>query len=64
MSYKCSLCGKQTVAGSSFSHSNVKTKRTFKPNLHKQKLVLEGKTQTAYVCSKCIKAGKVVKPSK
>ncbi|MBQ6223595.1 MAG: 50S ribosomal protein L28, partial [Campylobacter sp.] len=50
--------------GNSYSHSHMKTKRTFKPNLHKQKVVLEGKTQTAYVCSKCIKSGKVVKPTK
>jgi len=64
MSYKCTICSKKTVSGSSFSHSHMKTKRTFKPNLHKQKLVLEGKTQTAYVCSKCMKAGKVQKPVK
>jgi len=64
MSYKCKICSKKTVAGHSYSHSNMKTKRTFKPNLHKQKVVLEGKTQTAYVCSKCMKAGKAVKPAK
>jgi large subunit ribosomal protein L28 len=64
MSYKCELCGKKSVAGNSISHSNMKTKRTFKPNLHKQKIVLGGKTQTAYVCSKCMKAGKVAKPAK
>lgn len=64
MSYKCELCGKKSVAGGSYSHSHMKTKRVFKPNLHKQKLVLEGQTQTAYVCSKCMKAGKVTKPAR
>lgn len=64
MSYKCSICGKGSVTGNSYSHSHMKTKRTFKPNLHKQKVVLEGKTQTTYVCSKCMKSGKVVKPTK
>ncbi|MDR1684598.1 MAG: 50S ribosomal protein L28 [Elusimicrobiota bacterium] len=64
MSYKCEICGKKPVGGNSISHSHMKTKRTFKPNLHKQKMVLEGKTQTGYVCSKCMKAGKVQKPSK
>ncbi len=64
MSYKCAVCAKTSVSGNSYSHSHMKTKRTFKPNLQKQKLVLEGKTQTAYVCSKCMKSGAVVKPAK
>jgi large subunit ribosomal protein L28 len=64
MSYKCEICGKKSVAGNSYSHSHFKTKRTFKPNLRKQKFVLAGKTRTAYVCTKCVKAGKVVKPTR
>ncbi|MDR0292360.1 MAG: 50S ribosomal protein L28 [Elusimicrobium sp.] len=64
MSYKCTICGKGPVQGGSYSHSNRKTNRTFKPNLQKQKVVLEGKTQTAYVCTKCIKSGFTAKPAK
>ncbi|WP_424245617.1 large subunit ribosomal protein L28 [Elusimicrobium posterum] len=64
MSYKCSLCGKGPVAGHSISHSNRKTKRVFKPNLQKQKIAVEGKTETAYVCTKCIKSGFTAKPKK
>jgi ribosomal protein L28 len=64
MSYKCEICGKKSVTGNSYSHSHFKTKRAFKPNLHKQKVVLEGKTTTAYICSKCMKSGKTVKPVK
>ncbi|MGB2578447.1 large subunit ribosomal protein L28 [Elusimicrobium simillimum] len=64
MSYKCELCGKGPVSGGSYSHSNKKTNRTFNPNLQKQKLVLDGKTQTAYVCTRCMKGGFVTKPSK
>lgn len=64
MSYKCEVCGKSSVAGCSYSHSNQKTKRTFRPNLQKQKLVIGGKTQSAYVCTKCMKSGAVVKPAK
>ncbi len=64
MSYKCEICGKKSTTGKNVSHSHLKTNRTFKPNLHKQKIVLNGKTQTAYVCSKCLKGGKIVKPSK
>ena len=64
MSYKCAVCAKSSVTGNSYSHSHQKTKRTFKPNLQKQKLVLKGKAQTAYVCSRCMKSGAVVKPAK
>ena len=52
MAYKCAVCGKTPVSGGSYSHSNMRTKRSFKPNLQKQKVVLEGKTQTAYVWRK------------
>ena len=55
MAYKCSICAKGPVAGKSYSHSHKATKRIFKPNLHKQKIVLNGITQTAYVCSTCLR---------
>lgn len=64
MAYKCAVCGKGPVSGGSYSHSNMRTKRTFKPNLQKQKVVLEGKTQTAYICTCCIKSGRAAKPTK
>lgn len=64
MAYKCAVCGKGPVAGASYSHSNMRTKRTFKPNLQKQKVMLEGKAQTAYVCTVCIKSGHAVRPVK
>lgn len=64
MAYKCAICGKGPVAGASYSHSNMRTKRTFSPNLQKQKVVLEGKTQAAYVCTVCIKSGLAKRPAK
>ena len=63
MSYKCELCGKKPVSGSSYSHSNRATKRIFKPNLQKQKVALNGKTQSVYVCTIRIKSGKAVRPA-
>ncbi|MBU2529623.1 MAG: 50S ribosomal protein L28 [Elusimicrobia bacterium] len=62
MSFKCKLCGKAKHAGNSYSHSHTATKRTFKPNLHKHRLVLDGKTKTVLVCTSCIKSGFVIKP--
>lgn len=64
MAFKCSICSKGPVAGFSYSHSNRATKRLFRPNLQKQKLVLSGRAQTAYVCTSCIRSGKAVRPIK
>jgi large subunit ribosomal protein L28 len=64
MSYKCGVCGKGSVTGKSYSHSHMKTNRVFRPNLQKQKVAVEGKTETMYVCTKCIKSGFTVKPKK
>ncbi|WP_428896990.1 large subunit ribosomal protein L28 [Parelusimicrobium proximum] len=64
MSYKCSICSKSSVTGNSYSHSHMKTKRTFKPNLQKQKISVDGQTKTAYVCTKCLKSGAVKRPQK
>jgi len=39
----------------------VATKRRWEPNLQRVRLVLNGKATRDYVCTKCLKAGKVVK---
>ena len=39
----------------------VATKRRFNPNLQRVRVVLAGKPQRAYVCTRCLKAGKVEK---
>ena len=64
MAFKCSICEKGPVSGFSYSHSHKATKRIFRPNLQRQKVVLDGKTKTAYVCVNCIKSGRAVRPSK
>jgi len=49
------------VKGNAVSHSNRKTLRFFNPNLQKVNILLAGKKSKEYVCTKCLKAGKVVK---
>jgi large subunit ribosomal protein L28 len=39
----------------------VATKRRFNPNLQRVRIVLDGKRSREYVCTRCLKAGKVVK---
>ncbi|MDI6731027.1 MAG: 50S ribosomal protein L28 [Candidatus Margulisbacteria bacterium] len=61
MSRKCVICDKKSVIGNSVSHSNRKTKRKFNANLQKINIILGGKARKEYVCTKCLKAGKVRK---
>lgn len=37
MSKMCQITGKRALAGNNVSHSNIKTKRKFYPNLHVRK---------------------------
>ena len=39
----------------------VATKRRFDPNLQRVRLVLGGKRTRAYVCTRCLKSGRVEK---
>lgn len=40
MSRICQLTGKRPISGHNVSHSNVKTKRRFLPNLHKKRFYI------------------------
>lgn len=40
MSRVCQLTGKRPISGNNVSHSNVKTKRRFLPNLHQKKFYI------------------------
>jgi large subunit ribosomal protein L28 len=61
MSKVCAICGKKPSFGHNRSHSMVATKRRFNPNLQRVRAVIGGKATRAYVCTRCLKAGKVVK---
>ena len=61
MSKVCAICGKKPGFGNSRSHSMVATKRRFDPNLQRVRVVLDGRATRAYVCTRCLKAGKVQK---
>ena len=39
----------------------VATKRRFEPNLQRVRVLLDGRPTRAYVCTRCLKGGKVVK---
>ncbi len=58
---KCAICGKQRGVGNRVSHANNRTKRTFAPNLQRLRVQVGKTVRRQYVCTSCIKAGKVVK---
>jgi large subunit ribosomal protein L28 len=63
MSKVCSVCGKGPAFGNSRSHSMVATKRRFDPNLQRVRVMVDGVARRAYVCTRCLRSGKVEKAS-
>ena len=61
MSKVCDICGKHAVAGRSISHSHRPVSRTFKPNIQRVTVVVDGKRQKLNVCSRCLKSGKIAR---
>ena len=70
----CEICGKGSIPGIKYkgrgqikrtggAGSKIvgKTLRRFFPNLQRVKIILQGATKRAHVCTSCIQAGKVVK---
>ena len=64
MAAVCDLCGKGPSWGMSVSHSHRRTKRRWNPNIQRVRALVDGTPKRLYVCTSCIKAGKVVKPAR
>jgi large subunit ribosomal protein L28 len=62
MAAVCEVCGKHPSFGNSISHSHVRSKRRWSPNIQKIRAVVNGAPRRLHVCTSCIKAGKVTKP--
>lgn len=61
MARRCDICGKGPLVGNRVSHANNKTKTRSLPNLRSVRVSLAGEVKHIRVCSRCLKAGKVVK---
>jgi large subunit ribosomal protein L28 len=77
MGQKCAITGKKPVLGNKYTHRGKAkylggvgtkvtgvTRRKFKPNLQRVKVVLDGKVQTIRVAASAIRSGLVIKPLK
>ncbi len=63
MARQCHYCGKRTVSGNNISHAHNVTKRQFRPNLQKVRALVDGAVRRIYVCTRCLRSGKVNKVS-
>lgn len=64
MAKKCEHCGKIPQSGHNVSHSNIKTKRRFNPNLQSVRhQAPNGAVRKITLCTRCIRSGAVTKPS-
>ena len=74
MSKICIVCDKGPTTGNKYKRRGMikrkggagskivgKSLRKVMPNLQKIKIVIKGTSQRAYVCTGCIKAGKITK---
>jgi large subunit ribosomal protein L28 len=70
----CAICGKVALTGRSVVRKGLakkkggtgkkivrSTKRKFLPNLHKIRILINNRRQRVYVCTKCLKKGKIQK---
>jgi len=61
MAKSCEVCGKGPQFGNRVSHANNRTKRRFEPNLQTVRALVNGAAKRMRVCTRCLKAGKVLK---
>ena len=77
MGMQCAVCGKKPVLGNQKTYRGKAkylggvgrkitgtSRRVFKPNLQRIKVVVDGETVSKRVCVACIRSGKVQRPVK
>lgn len=62
MAKQCAICKKKTVTGRSISHAHNVSSRTWQPNLQRVRAEVDGTTRRIWVCTRCLRSGKVQKP--
>ncbi len=62
MARRCEICDRGTVSGHSISHAHNVSNRTWKPNVQRMRAVIDGAVRRVWVCTRCVRSGKVQKP--
>ncbi len=55
MAMRCDNCGKGIMTGHNVSHSKRRTRKIFKPNLHKAKVIIGRMSKSMKLCTKCLR---------
>ena len=58
---KCEFCDKGVAFGIQVSHSHRRSNRTWKPNVKRVKVIMDGTPKHAYACTRCLRSGKVTR---
>lgn len=61
MAKVCAVCGKGPRVGMQVSHSHIRSKRRWQPNLQRVKVLVDGAPKRIRVCTSCLKGGKVTR---
>lgn len=56
---KCDICGKGISTGIKLSHSHIRTKRTWSPNVQRVRAMVNGAPKRINACTRCLRSGKV-----
>jgi large subunit ribosomal protein L28 len=59
---RCFYCEKSPVSGNKISHSNIKTKTRYFPNLQRVRASIEGVSRRVHICTRCLRSGLLSKP--
>jgi len=52
---KCDNCGKTPMFGHNVSHSKRHTNRSWTPNIHPARIMIEGKMKRVNLCTRCLR---------
>ncbi len=61
MANLCEVCGKSTSSGMNVSHSHIRTRKTWKPNIQRVRAVVDGATKKVNVCTRCLRSNKITR---
>ena len=58
---KCAICGKGAHFGNAVSHSHRRSNKMWKSNIKSVKVKVIWAAKKMYVCTSCLRSGKVVR---
>lgn len=59
MAKYCEICGKGKISGHIVTHSDKKINRVWKPNVRRIRVLENGVPKKKFVCTRCMRSGKV-----